>query len=138
MNFFFDNNMPPHSWVDGIAALSRQAPFASGRVQEVVHIRDKFKGNTDDLEWIPTLGTQGQWTVISRDSFRKRNGAERKAIRQYGLSVFVLQKSWTNKPYWELTAQFIHWWPRIVEQACAIERVTLEVPWRTSGKFMQI
>lgn len=129
--------MPPNLWASGVAAFSH-ARFEAGAVSQVVHLREKFNAKTPDLEWIAALGVEGGWTIISRDGFRKKNGAERHILRQAGLSVFVLQKSWASQPYWNLSAQFLHWWPRIVAQACTTERATLEVPWRTSAKFQQI
>lgn len=79
-----------------------------------------------------------RWAIISKDGFRKQNGAERQVQRQHGLSVFVLQKSWSSQQYWAMSAQLVHWWPRIVDQALETERVALEVPWATSGRFKQI
>ncbi len=64
--------------------------------------------------------------------------AERQAIRQYGLSVFVLQSSWSSRRYWEKLSQLVLWCPRIVEQANAVERAALEVPWRISTRFRQL
>ena len=105
-----------------------------------MHLTDKFSANTPDLDWLTALGQErnNRWTIISRDNFRKQKGAERQVQRQYGLSVFVLQKSWASKPYWEMTAQLVQWWPRIVEQACATDRAAMEVPWSMSGRFQQI
>lgn len=138
MNFLFDANMPPGNWVAGIASLS-VARFEDNQIGEVVHLTSKFKRNTPDVEWLEALGQErGKWTIISQDAFRKRNGAERELLRRYNLSVFVLQKSWASRQYWDKTAQFVHWWPRIVIQACTTERAALEVPWNTSGKFQQI
>lgn len=137
MNFLFDANMPPKLWAKGVAAFSH-THFEQGQIGEVIHLREKFKASTPDLEWIATLGKEGGWTIISRDGFRKKSGTERQVLRQYGLSVFVLQKAWASQSYWALSAQFILWWPRIVVHACATERATLEVPWRTSAKFRQI
>jgi hypothetical protein len=138
LNFIFDNNLPP-AWAAAIAKLGERR-FEHGQVGEVIHLTSKFPANTPDLQWLTALGEeQGtRWTIISRDGFRKQKGAERQVQRQRGLSVFVLQKSWANKPYWEMTAQLVHWWPRIVEQACATDRVAMEVPWSTSGRFTQI
>lgn len=114
--------------------------FEPGQLDQVVHLSQKFPVNTPDLEWLTSLGqAKGErWTIISRDAFRKQKGAERQVQRQYGLSVFVLQKSWASKPYWEMAAQFVHWWPRIVEQTCTTDRVAVEVPWSTSSRFTQI
>ncbi|MCL2591469.1 MAG: hypothetical protein FWD67_11525 [Betaproteobacteria bacterium] len=138
MNFFFDENIPP-ALVGAIRLLGKDK-FNPGQVSEVVFARDKFKAGTTDIEWLTVLGGDrgSRWTIISRDGFRKQKGAERQVQRQYGLSVFVLQKSWATKQYWNMAAQFVRWWPRIVEQACATERVAMEVPWSFSGRFKQI
>jgi len=138
LNFIFDANLPP-SWASAIARLG-SGRFESGQIGEIVHLTDKFSANTPDLDWLTALGQErnNRWTIISRDNFRKQKGAERQVQRQYGLSVFVLQKSWASKPYWEMTAQLVQWWPRIVEQACATDRAAMEVPWRVSDRFQQI
>jgi hypothetical protein len=136
LNFLFDHNLPPH-WAAAIARASVNM-FAAGKVEQVCHLRDRFPPNAADTEWLSTLGQEGGWTVVSGDAFRKKNGAERQVIRQYGLSVFVLQPSWSSRRYWDKLAQFILWWPRIVEQTNAVERATLEVPWRTATKFKQL
>ncbi len=138
MNFLFDNNMPPGKWVAGVAAFSH-ARFAAAEVGEIVHLTSRFAAGTPDLEWLDALGQErGKWTIISQDNFRKKNGAERALLRRHSLSVFVLQKSWATRLYWDKTAQFLHWWPRIVQQACTTEKAALEVPWQTHGKFQQI
>ncbi|WP_429951380.1 hypothetical protein ACQYWY_06825 [Comamonas sediminis] len=139
MNFIFDNNLPS-AWPTAISHLSKDKFEAHCRIDEVIHLREKFDARTPDIEWLTALGQEKgtQWTIISRDSFRKQNGAERQVQRQYGLSVFVLQKSWASKPYWEMTSQFIQWWPRLVAQACETERVAMEVPWVASKRFTQI
>ena len=138
MNFIFDANLPP-GWAGAIARLGNNR-FDPGQIGEVVYLTDKFPANTPDIDWLTALGQErgSRWTIISRDNFRKQKGAERQVQRQYGLSVFVLQKSWASKPYWEMTAQLVQWWPRIVDQACATERAAMEVPWSTSGRFQQI
>jgi len=138
LNFLFDNNMPPGMWVRGIASISH-ARFEDNQIGEIVHLSEKFKPSTPDVEWLEALGQErGQWTIISQDAFRKRNGAERELLRRYSLSVFVLQKSWATRKYWDKTAQFVLWWPRIVQHACTTERAALEVPWNSAGKFQQI
>ena len=130
-----DHNLPP-SWARGLHELSKNK--FDVRVLEIVSLRVLFKPDVPDIEWLTTLGKQGDWIVISSDFFRKGK-AERDVIRRYGLSVFVLGKAWHDKhPFWPRTAQMMYWWPRIVEQANTVSRAAFEVPWRTSGKFVQI
>jgi hypothetical protein len=115
-----------------------QSQFSDRAVGQVVHLSNKFARNTDDVAWIQALAAEKRWTILSGDAFRKRNGVERKVIRQSGLSVFVLQPSWSSYQYWEKTAQLVRWWPRIVEQANLADGIAMEVPWRTAGKFKQL
>ena len=130
--------MPPGKWVAGIASISH-AHFEENQLGEIVHLSEKFRPSTPDMEWLEALGqARGQWTIISQDAFRKRNGAERELLRRHNLSVFVLQKSWASRKYWDKTSQFLLWWLRIVQHACQTEKAALEVPWNASGKFQQI
>ena len=138
MNFIFDANLPPN-WAGALARLSLHR-FDPGQIGEIVHLTDKFTADTADVDWLTALGHErnARWTIVSRDNFRKQKGAERHVQCQYGLSVFVLQKSWASKPYWDMTAQLVQWLPRIVAQACVTDRAAMEVPWSTSGRFQQI
>jgi hypothetical protein len=135
LNFFLDANLPP-CWADCLSACSgSQFP---NEVCQVVHLRGRFPPSTPDVVWLQALAQERDWCVISCDAFRKRNGAERKVIRDSGLSVFVLQSSWANYPYWEKTAQLMRWWPRIVDQAVSVEGIAMEVPWKVAGRFKQL
>ena len=136
MKFFIDNNLPPN-WARGLKEISNKQ-FPHDQVNEVIHLSDKFSLNTPDLDWLKTLGQEKDWVIISGDNFRKRDGAERKIIQSFGLSVFVLQKSWSWQKYWDKTTQLVRWWPKIVSQANSAQRLTFEVPWRPTSKFKQI
>lgn len=136
MKFFLDNNVPPN-WAACLTAASK-GQFDPGKVGAVVHLRDAFPSNTPDIDWINDLAGQHGWTIISGDAFRKKNGVERKVLRQSGLSVFVLQSSWASHPYWDKTSQLVKWWPRIVDQANSADCISMEVPWQFSGRFKQI
>lgn len=135
MNFLFDHNLPP-SWARALDALSNNK-FEPGAVGDVVALKDKFLPNTTDAEWLKTLKDEGNWTVISGDSFR-RNKAEKELVRSRGLNIFVLPKSWQSQQHWERTARLIEWWPKIVMQANTVDKAYLEIPWKSSGKFTQV
>ena len=137
MKFFIDNNLPPN-WSGCLKASSHGQFVPMKNVDDVEHLRKRFSASTPDVSWIQTLATEKDWAIISGDGFRKQNGVERKVLKQSGLSVFVLQRSWAHHPYWEKTAQLLRCWPRIVEQANSVEAAAFEVPWRTTGKFKQI
>lgn len=135
MNFLFDHNLPP-SWARALDALSNNK-FDPGAVGDVVALRDKFPINTTDAEWLKALKDEGNWTVISGDTFRK-NKAEKELVRSRGLNIFVLPKIWTTQRYWAQTTNLIAWWPKIVMQANTVDKAYLEIPWRSSGKFTQV
>lgn len=133
MKFLFDNNLPP-SLARGVAELSKFDPV----VEQVVPLKDKFAPNTPDVEWLGALAAEGGWAVVSIDRFKKTS-AEREMLRRQGLTVFVLDPQW-SKPYWVQAAQFVQWWPRIIEVAKLTSKTALRVPWRITGKstFEQI
>jgi PIN like domain len=135
LKFLFDHNLPP-SWARGLDALSLKQ-FEAGTVNEVVALKDKFPHNTIDAVWLKALSTEGDWTVISGDFFRKSK-AEKELVRSSGLNVFVLPKVWHSQPHWVRTARLIEWWPKIVAQANSVDKACFELPWRVSGKFTQI
>jgi PIN like domain len=133
VKFLFDNNLPP-AWPKAFKELS------IGRlreVEDVISLRDKFTPNAPDAVWLNTLSEERNWGVISADFFRKRTG-EREIIRQRGINVFVLGKTWTSHEHFAKTAQLVLWWPRIVEQASKVQNIAVEIPWRSSGRFIQI
>lgn len=127
--------MPPN-WAACLSACSR-AQFPDRTVGQIVHLKERFPASTPDVEWIQALAGEKDWTILSGDAFRKGNGVERQILRKSGLSVFVLQSSWSSYPYWEKTAQLVRWWPRIVEQANAVDGIAMEVPWKL-GRFKQL
>lgn len=136
MKFFLDNNLPP-SWAACLGVCSA-SQYRNGEVERVEHLKTRFPADTPDMQWIAALAKEKNWTIVSLDAFRKRNGVERKVLRESGLSVFVLQSSWATHPYWHKTANLMKWWPRIVSQANAVCTIAMEVPWRTSSKFKQV
>ncbi|WP_426112410.1 hypothetical protein [Massilia sp. PWRC2] len=59
-------------------------------IDPVIHLSERFARDAPDVEWIGELAGNGPWCVISIDKFKKQRGAEREAINNAGLTVFVL------------------------------------------------
>lgn len=74
----------------------------------VIHLRDKFEADTPDVQWLQTLGREGDWIVISGDVRIVRNAHERAAWHQSGLTVFFLKPGWTNIAPLEQHAKLAH------------------------------
>lgn len=130
MKFFFDNNLPP-PLAHALKALCDRDPA----VTEVIHLRDRFPGDTKDLVWIPEIANEaGDWYVISIDKFKKDHRAEREAIRRAGLTVYVLDSQWSSQPYWAKAARMVLWWPTILKHASVSAGGVYRVPWRHTNQ----
>ena len=102
-------------------------------VTQVVGLRDMFPTNTPDEAWMQKLHQEGGWKVLSIDQFKKNN-AQRQYLIQHGLTVFVLDPQWARQEFWKVAAQFLLWWPQIVQAAHQSERKALRVPWRLTSQ----
>lgn len=132
MKFIVDNNLPP-----ALAHALRE--LSKPENHEVIHLKDRFAADASDTDWIGKLSEEGGWIVVTHDNLNK--GLEREALRQAGLLVFFLDKSWTNHKFWEKAHNLVKWWPRIIEQAEGIEDgAAFQVKWNFSGKgkFVQV
>lgn len=131
MRFLFDANLPPD-----LAHAIRELCQAESGVDEVIHLTDKFPRRAPDLEWIPGLG-QG-WYIISIDKFNKSRGQEREALRRAGHTVYVLDRQWSDHPFWLKSARVVLWWPQVLEHARLTEGGCFRLPWKhASGKKFQ-
>lgn len=129
MKFFFDNNLSPH-----IAHAVRELSCGQSGVDVVLHLRDRFAGNMDDLVWVPALTADGPWVVVSVDQFKKRGGAEREALRRSGHMVFLLEPQWLKQTFWLQAERMVRWWPQIVNQASIASGGAFIVPWRHTSR----
>ena len=133
MRFLFDANLPP-DLAHAIGDLCRADP----RVDEVVHLHDKFHRAAPDLEWIPALG-QG-WYIVSIDKFAKSRGQEREALRRARHAVYVLDPQWSKHTFWLKSARLVLWWPQVLEHAKLTDGGCFRVPWQHSSakKFQSL
>jgi hypothetical protein len=128
VRFLFDANLPP-DLAHAIRDLCRGDPA----VREIIHLSDKFKGDTPDLTWIPRLGDG--WYIVSIDKFAKSRGQEREALRRAGHTVYVLDPQWSSHSFWQKSARMVLWWPQVLEHAKLTQGGSYRIPWRhTSGK----
>jgi len=130
LKIFFDNNLPP-SLAHGLKALCGNDP----KISDVIHLRDRFSGDTKDLVWIPALAREeGPWYVVSIDKFKKDHRAERQAISRAGLTVYVLDSQWSGQSYWNKAARLVLWWPTINKHASLSSGGVYRVPWRFTNQ----
>jgi hypothetical protein len=109
VRFFIDNCLP-HRVATALQALEAGGP------NEVKHLRDLYKPDTPDVEWMEKLAADGRWTIVTRDQMYKVV-KEKEAIHKAGNVIFFLSKGWAHLELWEQASKLFHWWPRLAEDA---------------------
>jgi PIN like domain len=104
LKFFFDNTTTPRL----VAALRA---LEGGEGHKLEHLRERFAPDTPDVNWIRTLGTEGDWVIISGDVRISQNQFERRAWLESGLTAFFLGKGWTTLKLW------MRWTPKFRQLA---------------------
>ena len=107
MKLFIDNNLPPRL-ARGLAAL-----FEGDH--EVVCHRDKY-GDTHllDEEWIPALGVEGDWVVLSGDLNIARRRPQRELFFRSRLVGFFPRAAVMELPLPKKAARILSVWDRMV------------------------
>jgi predicted nuclease of predicted toxin-antitoxin system len=103
MKFFFDHNLSPHL-ANGMKAFG----------EDTEHLTERFKQNTDDVEWLQYVG-DNQMVLITRDLQIRRNPAEIEAIKRHKVRAFFLGGK--NLSACRIIQQVVRNWPRIKEYA---------------------
>ncbi|MBA3607223.1 MAG: hypothetical protein H0W43_01715 [Chthoniobacterales bacterium] len=109
MRFFFDNNLAPK--------LARSLHVLVEPEHEVIHLKEKFPGNTPDEVWMTGLAGELDWVIISGDVRIGKNPHEIEAWRAAGHTVFFLKPGWTNYDFWTQAYKFVKCFPEIISTA---------------------
>lgn len=126
MKFLFDNNLST-DLAHGLARLRRNFD------EEIVHLKDKFPESVTDAAYLETLINEGGWSVISADRFKK-NLAERQAIQDPKINVFIMSKGFVKMKAWPRTKVMIAQWEAITTLAALTAGGLFEV--RAKGKIV--
>jgi predicted nuclease of predicted toxin-antitoxin system len=129
LRFFVDNNLSPK--------IARALNCLIEPDHEVIHLRDKYKPNIPDPEWMAALATEHQWMIISGDIRIRQNKAELAAWQEAGHTIFFLRSGWTNISPFEQASKIFHVFPDVIELAKrAAEGTGFEITVR--GKVEQV
>ena len=80
MNFFFDNNLAP-KLAHGLDQMAQPD-------HRVVHLKDRFPGNTEDVVWMQALANELDLVIVTADVRIRRNPHEVKAWVAAGTRFF--------------------------------------------------
>ncbi len=117
MKYFLDENLSPRI----ARALNALGSSEYGAVQ---HLFEKFEMGTADDVWMPTLGDEGDWSVVTADREILRNPHLRKVWKDSRLTTFFLEKAWLSLRLWDQAAKLVQRWPTIAQAASGIQAGT--------------
>lgn len=114
MKFFFDNNL-----------ASKIARGLNGFVapdHEVVHLKEHFPANTNDVDWMKALAQEEDWIIVTADVRIGKNPHEIQAWKQAGHTIFFLKPGWTDMRFWDQAQKFTKSFPQIIGKAQEAKR----------------
>ena len=94
MRFFFDNNFS-RRLIDFLNDLAQDIGH------ECIHLKEMFKEDVHDEEWIPELAKSGNWIVLTCDLGISRKPAEKLALKESELTVFFFPKKHSKLKIWK-------------------------------------
>lgn len=130
MKLLVDNDLPPR------LAEALNVIFAPDH--EVTALRKKFgRANMKDEEWIPKLGAEGGWAVLSADMNIARKRPSRQVVVGAGLVGFFFSPSLQKAPLNLQAARVLTIWPQMVSHMKTTANGVFEVP-ASGRKFRSI
>lgn len=120
MKLFVDNNLPP------VLARGLGALFTGEH--EVICHRDKFgRAHVQDEEWIPALGDEGDWVILSGDLSIPKKRPTRELFLRAGLVGFFPRKAVMELPLYRKASRVLYVWQAMDDLARAVRPGVFEL-----------
>jgi hypothetical protein len=130
LKLFVDNNLPPD--------LARGLHALFGGDHEVICHRDKFGlSHIADEEWIPALGVEGNWVVLSGDLNIARKRPSRELFLRSGLVGFFPRSGVMTLPLPKKAARVLYLWDHMERLSNSVRPGLFELQLR-GEKFSQL
>lgn len=130
MKLLVDHNLPPK------LASALNEIFAPEH--EIVALSKKFgRHNLKDEEWIPRLGAEGGWAVLSADLNIAKKRPSRELFIRAGLIGFFLSPAMQKWPLNKQAARVLTIWPQLLSQVSTNANGVFELP-ASGAKFRPI
>jgi hypothetical protein len=110
LKVFFDNCTTP-VFAGALDAFIRPLGHQARHVRQMDDYG--FTHNTEDVDWIKRLGSEGDWIVITGDQRIRKNLAERTAWKRAGLKGFVLARAYQKRPVHQVASVLLWRWPEM-------------------------
>jgi PIN domain-containing protein len=122
LRFVLDENLPP--------PFARSLDALTGRdIHSVVHVREVVGSGISDVEWIAEISRGELSAIVSGDRRMLTRSHELQALRNAGLTTFILSAGWSNLVFWEKAWLLTRWWPTITALATTTKPGTIfQVP----------
>ena len=119
MRFFFDANFP--------IGLARAVREVSGNHRHEVIPHDLwFPEGTKDPRWIREVASrEPKPFVVGGDGAILKRPAEAAALKESGLTYFILADRFPSLPIYEQASKFFKAWPGILSEATQLRRPTI-------------
>lgn len=130
MKLLVDHNLPPR--------LAEALHLIFAPDHEIVSLGAKFgRHNLKDEEWIPRLGQEGGWAVLSADLNIAKKRPSRDLFIRAGLVGFFFSSAMQKWPLSRQTARVLILWPQIISHLNTTANGVFKMP--ASGvKFRSI
>lgn len=130
MKLLIDYNLPPR------LAVALHAIFEPEHL--VTPLWKKFgRHNLKDEEWIPALGAEGGWAVLSADLNIARKRPSRELFVRAGLVGFFFSPAMQKWPLNRQAARVLTIWPQMISHVSTTANGVFEMP-ATGQKFRTI
>lgn len=130
MKLLVDHNLPPR--------LAQALNLVFEPDDQVVSLREKFgRHSLKDEEWIPLLGREGGWAVLSADMNIAKKRPLREVFIREGLVGFFLSPSMQKWPLNRQAARVLTLWPQMRSHMSTTANGCYEVP-ASGAKFRLI
>ena len=130
MKLLVDHNLPPR------LAKALHMIFEPG--DTVMAIGEKFgRPNLKDEEWIPELGREGGWAVLSADMNIARKRPSRELFVRAGLVGFFFSPAMQKWPLRRQAARVLTLWPQMISHMNTTANGVFEMP-ASGTKFRTI
>lgn len=130
MKLLVDHNLPPR------LALALDVIFSPG--DTIIALREKFgRSDLKDEDWIPALGNEGGWAVLSADLNIARKKPSRDLFVAAGLVGFFFSPAMQKWPLPRQTARVLTLWPQMASHMNTTANGVFEVP-ASGSKFRTI